>query len=84
MEERGWISSGIATGIIGSFYEFVPRKSIESITKFLVFDISVLGHRIRQNDMILFGAVMLIISFVSFYKVYKLHGKASKGKNKNQ
>ncbi len=72
MEKKGWFVLGIVTGIIGSFYEFVPRKTIKSIADFLLFDISVLGHRIRHNDLILLGTVMLIISFVSFYKIYKL------------
>ena len=72
MEKKGWIALGIATGILGSFYEFVPRKTIKSMAEFLLFDINILGHRIRQNDLILLGTVLLIISFVSFYKVYKL------------
>jgi hypothetical protein len=72
MEKRGWLILGIVTGIAGSFYEFVPRKTIKSVSEFLVFDIDILGHRIRHNDLILVGAVMLIVSFVSFYKVYKL------------
>ena len=53
MEKRGWLMQGIATGMIGSFYEFVPRKTIKSIAEFLLFDIDVLGHRIRHNDLIL-------------------------------
>ena len=72
MKKGGWITLGILTGIIGAFYEFVPRKTIRSIADFLVFDVVVLGHRIRHNDLILVGAIMLIVSFVSFYKVYKL------------
>ena len=72
MEKKGWLVLGIATGMIGSFYEFVPRKTIKSIAEFLLFDVNILGHRVRQNDLILFGTVLLIISFVSFYKVYKL------------
>ncbi len=75
MKKKGWLILGIATGIAGIFYEFVPRKSIRSISEFLVFDIDILGHRIRHNDLILFGTVMLIIGFVSFYKVYKLMRK---------
>ena len=75
MNKKGWLVLGIVTGIIGSFYEFVPRKTIKSIAEFLLFDVNILGHRIRQNDLILFGTVMLIISFVSFYKVYKLSRK---------
>ena len=78
MKKNGWLVLGIATGIIGSFYEFVPRKAIKSIAEFLIFDINVLGHRIRHNDLILFGTIMLIISFVSFYKVYKLIKKKQK------
>ena len=72
MKKRGWIVQGIATGIIGSFYEFVPRKTIRSTAEFLLFDMDVLGHRIRHNDLILLGTILLIVSFVSFYKVYKL------------
>ena len=75
MKKKGWLVLGIITGIIGSFYEFVPRKTIKSIAEFLLFDLNVLGHRIRHNDLILFGCVLLIISFVSFYKVYKLMKK---------
>lgn len=72
MEKKGWFALGIITGIIGAFYEFVPRKAIRSIAEFLVWDIDVLGHRVRHNDLILVGTIMIIISFVSFYKVYKL------------
>lgn len=72
MEKKGWLALGIITGVIGSFYEFVPRKTIKSIAEFLLFDVDILGHRIRHNDLILIGCVLLIISFVSFYKVYKL------------
>jgi len=82
MEKRGWLIQGIATGIIGSFYEFVPRKTIKSIAEFLLFDIDVLGHKIRHNDLILAGTILLIVSFVSFYKVYKLNAKIIKKKNK--
>ena len=72
MEKKGWLALGIAAGILGSFYEFVPRKTIKSMAEFLLFDVNVLGHRIRHNDLILLGAVLLIISFVSFYKIHKL------------
>ncbi|MBI3027260.1 hypothetical protein HYY70_04030 [Candidatus Woesearchaeota archaeon] len=72
MEKRGWLILGIVTGICGSFYEFIPRKTIKSAAEFLLFDANVLGHRIRHNDLILAGTILLIISFVSFYKVYKL------------
>lgn len=72
MKAKGWLVQGIVTGIIGSFYEFVPRKTIRSISEFLLFDVDILGHRIRHNDLILLGAMMLIVSFVSFYKLYKL------------
>ncbi len=80
MEKKGWIMLGIATGVIGSFYEFVSRKTIKSIAEFLLFDINVLGHRIRHNDLILLGAIMLIVGFVSFYKVYKMNKKLRKNK----
>ena len=73
--KKEWLVLGIVTGIIGSFYEFVPRKIIKSIAEFLLFDVNVLGHRVRQNDLILIGCVLIIISFVSFYKVYKLMKK---------
>lgn len=72
MKKISWIILGIAAGIIGSFYEFIPRKTIKSIAEFLLLDIDVLGHRIRHNDLILFGTILLIVSFVSFYKAYKL------------
>lgn len=72
MSRRRWLILGIATGIIGGLYEFIPRKTIKSIAEFLLFDVDVFGRRIRQNDLILLGAILLIISFVSFYKVYKL------------
>ena len=78
MEKKGWLLLGIVTGVIGSFYEFVPRKTIKSIAEFLLFDVNILDHRIRHNDLILFGTIMLIISFVSFYKVYKLSKKKEK------
>ena len=78
MNKNRWLVLGIAVGILGIFYEFVPRKTIKSISEFLLFDVNVLGHRIRHNDLILFGAIMLIISFVSFYKVYKLSKKKRK------
>lgn len=75
MEKKGWLALGILSGLIGSFYEFVPRKTIKSIAEFLLFDVNVLGHRIRHNDLILFGTVLLIIGFVSFYKFYRLMKK---------
>lgn len=75
MEKNKWLALGIVTGVIGSFYEFVPRKTIKSIAEFLLFDANILGHRIRHNDLILLGSIMLIISFVSFYKVYTLSKK---------
>ena len=75
MKKKGWLLLGVATGLVGSFYEFIPRKTIKSIAEFLLFDVNILGHRIRHNDLILLGVVMLIISFVSFYKVYKLSNK---------
>ena len=75
MQKNGWIVFGIVTGIVGSIYVFVPRKTIASVSRFFLFDITVLGHRILQNDLILFGTVMLIISFVNFYKVYRLMKK---------
>ena len=67
-----WLIIAIITGLVGSFYEFVPRKIIKSIADFLIFDFVVLGHRLRRNDLILFGIILLIISLVSFYKYFKL------------
>ena len=78
MKKKEWHALGIASGIIGSFYEFVPRKTIKSIAEFLLFDMNILGHRIRHNDLILIGAILLTISFVSFYKVYNLIKKKEK------
>lgn len=75
MKKKGWLLLGIVTGIIGSFYEFVPRKIIKLIAEVLIFDVTVLGHRIRHNDLILLGALLLIISFVSFYKIYRIKRK---------
>lgn len=75
MKKKGWLLFGIITGIIGGFYEFVPRKIIKSIVEFLIFDTTVFGRRIRHNDLILLGAILLIVSFVSFYKIYKLNKK---------
>lgn len=75
MEKKGWLVLGIVAGSAGSFYEFVPRKTVKSISQALVWDVDILGHRIRQNDLVLIGCVLLIISFVSFYKVYKLINK---------
>ncbi len=72
MEKKGWLVLGIVTGLIGSFYEFVPRKIVKSISQTLIWDVNILGHRMRQNDLVLIGCILLIISFVSFYKVYKL------------
>ena len=75
MNKKGWIILCIVTGIIGAFYEFVPRKSIKSISEFLLLDMNMLGHRIRQNDLILFGNILLIIGIVSFYKIYRISKK---------
>lgn len=73
MSKNRWLALAIVTGIVGAFYEFVPRKSIKSIAEFLLFDIDVLGHRIRHNDLILVGTILLIISFVSFYKAFTIY-----------
>ena len=75
MEKKGWLIQGIITGLIGIFYEFVPRKTIKSISQYMLMDIDILGHRIRQNDLMLASSVLLIISFVSFYKVYRMRKK---------
>ena len=82
MEKKGWLVLGIVTGIIGSFYEFVPRKAIKSIAEFLIWDVDILGHRIRQKHLILFATVILIDSFVSLYRVYKLARYKDSAKNK--
>ncbi len=83
MSKKKWLILGIVTGIVGSFYEFVPRKTIKSIAEFLLFDIDIFGKRIRHNDLILVGTILLIISFVSFYKVYRLM-KIEKNVHKNE
>ncbi len=75
MKKKSWLVLAIITGVIGTFYEFVPRKTIKSIAEFLVFDITLFDYRIRHNDLILLGTILLIISFVSFYKVYKMNKK---------
>ncbi|MBI4140114.1 hypothetical protein HY483_04085 [Candidatus Woesearchaeota archaeon] len=72
MSKKRWIILGIVTGVVGAFYEFVSRKTIKSLSEFLLFDVDILGHRVRHNDLILVGTILLIISFVSFYKVYRL------------
>ena len=72
LSKLNWLIMALLTFIIGSFYEFIPRKIIKSISEFLIFDIIILNHRIRQNDLILIATIFLIISFVSFYKFYKL------------
>ena len=78
MKIRGWLALGIVSGLIGGFYEFVPRKIIKSIAGFLLFDYPIFGYRIRQNDLVLAAALLLIISFVSFYKASKLKNKKKK------
>jgi hypothetical protein len=70
MRNRGWLLLGTVTGIVGGFYEFVPRARIRALAPDLLLDILVLGHRIRHNDLILLGTALLIVSLVSFYKVY--------------
>jgi hypothetical protein len=79
MKKLPWLVLGVITLVIGSFYEFVPRKVIKSISEFLIFNVVVFGYRIRQNDIILVATILLIVSFVSFYKFYKL-SKLSKKK----
>jgi len=69
---KGWIILAAVTGLIGSFYHFVPRKTIKEISEFLIFNTTVLSYRIRQNDLVMFSTILLIISLVSLYKVYKL------------
>ena len=82
MDKKRWLALGIITGLVGSFYEFVPRKAVKSISPTLIWDVNILGHRMRQNDLVLIGCVLLIISFVSFYKVYKLMKNKDSQKNK--
>jgi hypothetical protein len=72
ISKKAWLILAILTLIIGSFYQFIPRKTIKSIAEFLIFDFVVFGYRIRQNDIILVSTILLIISLVSFYKFYKL------------
>lgn len=71
MTKKAWLSLALVTLIIGSFYQFVPRKTIKSIAEFLIFDLVIFGYRIRQNDIVLVSTILLIISLVSFYKLYK-------------
>ncbi len=68
-----WLILGIISLGLGSFYEFVPRKTIKLISEFLIFDITIFNYRIRQNDIILIATILIIIGLVSFYKVYKLN-----------
>ena len=72
MKKFGWVMLGIITGVVGSFYEFVPRKIIKSIAPQLLFDIIIFTHRILHNDLILIATLLLIVSVVSFYKAYTL------------
>ena len=72
LSKKSWLILAILTLIIGSFYQFVPRKTIKSIAEFLIFDFVIFGYRIRQNDIILVSTILLIISLVSFYKLYRL------------
>jgi hypothetical protein len=32
MKKKSWLVLAIITGVIGAFYEFVPRKTIKSIS----------------------------------------------------
>jgi H+/Cl- antiporter ClcA len=73
--KKSWLFLAILTLIVGSFYQFISRKTIKSIAEFLIFDFVILGHRIRQNDIILVSTILLIISLVSFYKLYNLRKK---------
>ncbi len=75
LTKKSWLILTIITLIIGSFYQFVPRKTIKSIAEFLIFDFIIFGYRIRQNDIILVSTILLIISLVSFYKVYTVRKK---------
>lgn len=67
-----WIFIALITGIIGLFYQFTPRNTIKSISEFLIFNITILGYKIRHNDIILVSTLFLIIFSVSLYKIYKL------------
>ena len=78
LSKRGWLILAIITGLIGSFYQFLPRKTIKSIAEFLIFDTTLFGYTIRQNDIILISTLLLIISLVGFYKVYSLYKPAPK------
>ncbi|MBI2671710.1 hypothetical protein HYX16_02135 [Candidatus Woesearchaeota archaeon] len=75
INKKGWLVLAVVTGLIGSFYQFVPRKIIQSIAGFLIFNIVIFDYRIRQNDIILVSTIFLIISVVSFYKFSKLSKK---------
>ena len=78
ISKRGWLILAIVTGIIGSFYQFLPRKTVKSIAEWLIFDRTIFGYTIRQNDIILVSTLLLVIGLVSFYKVYTLYKSAPK------
>ena len=72
ISKKSCLVLAIITLVVGSFYQFIQRKTIKSIAEFLIFDFVIFGYRIRQNDIILVSTILLIISLVSFYKYYKL------------
>jgi hypothetical protein len=76
LSKRGWLILAIITGLIGGFYQFVPRKTVRSIAEFLIFNFTIFGYTIRQNDIILVSTLLLVISLVGFYKLYALRAPA--------
>ena len=73
---QGWTVLGVVTLLIGGFYHFVPRKTVRSIAEFLIFDVTVFGYKIRQNDIIMVSTLLLVIALVSFYQLYKTTQKS--------
>ncbi|MBS3138785.1 hypothetical protein J4207_03710 [Candidatus Woesearchaeota archaeon] len=73
---QGWTILGVVTLLVGGFYHFVPRKTVRSIAEFLIFDVTVFGYKIRQNDIIMVSTLLLVIALVSFYQLYKTTQKS--------
>src|SRR3989344_4512976 len=72
LSQKCWIILGAVGLVLGGFYQFVPRKTVKSIAEFLIFDVTLLGYRIRQNDIILVSTLLLVVFLVSVYKLYTL------------